>query len=62
MGSTSIAHQVGQHEIAIEYIGRAIGLKGNAAGFHSNLSTSRINDFSELRLPFRVTRTNYFAN
>ena len=23
-----IAHQVGKHEVAVEYIGRAIGLKG----------------------------------
>ncbi len=32
-----IAHQVGKHEIAVEYIGRAIGLKGNVAVFHNNL-------------------------
>ncbi len=32
-----IASQVGKHEIAVEYIGRAIRLKGNAAPFHSNL-------------------------
>ena len=32
-----IAHQVGKHEIAVEYIGRAIGLNGNAAAFHNNL-------------------------
>ena len=32
-----VAYQVGKHEIAVEYIGRAIGLKGNAAAFHNNL-------------------------
>ncbi len=32
-----IASQVGKHEVAVEYIGRAIGLKGNAAVFHGNL-------------------------
>ena len=32
-----IAHQVGQHEVAVEHIGRAIGLNGNVAAFHSNL-------------------------
>jgi protein O-GlcNAc transferase len=32
-----IAHQVGNHGMALEYIGRAIGLKGNDAGFHYNL-------------------------
>ena len=32
-----IASQVGQHEIAAEYIERAIGLKGNDAFFHCNL-------------------------
>jgi predicted O-linked N-acetylglucosamine transferase (SPINDLY family) len=32
-----IAHQVGQHAIAIEYFGRAIALKGNVAAFHNNL-------------------------
>jgi tetratricopeptide (TPR) repeat protein len=32
-----IASQVGKHEVAIEYIGRAIRLKGNSAGFHNNL-------------------------
>jgi Flp pilus assembly protein TadD len=31
-----IAHQVGKHEIAIQYIGRAIRLNGNSAAFHSN--------------------------
>jgi tetratricopeptide (TPR) repeat protein len=32
-----IASQVGKHEVAVEYIGRAIGLKGSAAAFHNNL-------------------------
>ena len=31
-----IASQLGRHETAVEYIGRAIGLKGDAADFHSN--------------------------
>jgi len=33
-----IAHQVGKHGIALEYIGRAIELKGNEATFHSDLA------------------------
>ena len=32
-----LANQVGKPEVAVEYIGRAIGLNGNVAGFHSNL-------------------------
>ena len=32
-----IASQVGKHEIAVEYIQRAIRLQGNAAFFHNNL-------------------------
>jgi predicted O-linked N-acetylglucosamine transferase (SPINDLY family) len=32
-----IAHQLGNHELAVEYIGRAIGLDGNVAAFHNNL-------------------------
>jgi predicted O-linked N-acetylglucosamine transferase (SPINDLY family) len=32
-----IAHQVGKHEVAIECIGRAVGLNGNVAIFHNNL-------------------------
>ena len=32
-----IAYQVGKHEVAVEYIGRAIRLKGNVAVFHNNL-------------------------
>jgi predicted O-linked N-acetylglucosamine transferase (SPINDLY family) len=32
-----LAHQVGKHGIAVEYIKRAIGLKGNAFAFHNNL-------------------------
>src|SRR5208337_1362163 len=32
-----IAGQVGKHEVAVEYIGRAIGLQGNEAAFHDNL-------------------------
>ena len=27
-----IAHQVGKHQIAVEYIGRAIGVKGECGG------------------------------
>ena len=33
-----IASQVGQYEIAVEYIGRAIRLQGNADAFHRNLA------------------------
>src|SRR5271157_5288571 len=33
-----ISHQVGKHGIALEYIGRAIELKGNEATFHSDLA------------------------
>ncbi len=29
-----IAHQAGKHEIAIDYIGNAVRLKGNVAAFH----------------------------
>ena len=32
-----IAHQAGKHEVAVEYIGRAIALNGSEANFHSNL-------------------------
>ena len=32
-----IAYQVGRHEAAVEYIGRAIGLKAGEAAFHNNL-------------------------
>ena len=32
-----IASQVGRPEVAVEYIGRAIGLKGDVAAFHNNL-------------------------
>jgi tetratricopeptide (TPR) repeat protein len=32
-----LAFQVGRHEAAAEYIGRAIGLNGTIAAFHSNL-------------------------
>jgi protein O-GlcNAc transferase len=35
-----LAHQVGQHEIAVQYIGRAIQLKGDEAAFHSNLGNA----------------------
>jgi predicted O-linked N-acetylglucosamine transferase (SPINDLY family) len=35
-----IAHQAGKHGIAVEYIGRAIGLNGSAAGFHNNLGAA----------------------
>ncbi len=33
-----IAHQAGKHGVAVEYMERAIGLKGNAAVFHINLA------------------------
>ena len=32
-----IAHQVDKHEVAVEYIERAIALQGSAAPFHNNL-------------------------
>ncbi len=32
-----IANQMGEHEVAVEYIGRAIGLKSTTAAFHNNL-------------------------
>jgi protein O-GlcNAc transferase len=32
-----IAYQVGQYDISVAYIGRAIGFKGTDAAFHSNL-------------------------
>jgi len=32
-----IAHQVKQHGVAVEYMGRAIGLNGNVSAFHNNL-------------------------
>ncbi len=32
-----MASQGGAHEVAVEYVRRAIGLKGNVAAFHSNL-------------------------
>jgi protein O-GlcNAc transferase len=32
-----LALQVGQYEMAVEYIGRAIALKGHSAAFHNNL-------------------------
>ncbi len=35
-----IAHQVGKHEIAVEYIGRAIRLNGSATAFHYNLANT----------------------
>lgn len=35
-----MAHETGQHEIAIEYIGRAISLKGTAGVFHVNLGNA----------------------
>jgi len=33
-----LTHQMGRHEAAVEYIGRAIGLKGDAAVFHRNMA------------------------
>ena len=35
-----IAHQVGKHGMAVEYIERAIRLKGNVAAFHNNLGNA----------------------
>jgi tetratricopeptide (TPR) repeat protein len=35
-----IAHQKGAHEVAVEYIGRAIGLKGSLPAFQVNLGTA----------------------
>jgi tetratricopeptide (TPR) repeat protein len=35
-----IANEVGEYEIAVEYIGRAIGLKQTDAAFHSNLGNA----------------------
>jgi tetratricopeptide (TPR) repeat protein len=35
-----IAHQVGKHQIAVEWIGRAIALKGNEAVFHNSLGAA----------------------
>ena len=35
-----IAHQLGKHAIAVEYIGRAIGLNPNVATFHNNLGNA----------------------
>ena len=35
-----VAYQVGEHALAVEYIGRAIGLKGTEAAFHSNLGNA----------------------
>ena len=35
-----IAYQAGKHEVAVRYIGRAIGLKGTEAAFHSNLGNA----------------------
>jgi tetratricopeptide (TPR) repeat protein len=35
-----VAYQAGKHEVAIKYIGRAIGLKGTEAAFHSNLGNA----------------------
>ncbi len=35
-----IAHQVGKQGFAVEYIGRAIGLKGDAAAFHNSLGNA----------------------
>jgi Tfp pilus assembly protein PilF len=32
-----IAHQAGNHAVAVEYIERAIGLRGGVAAFHCNL-------------------------
>jgi predicted O-linked N-acetylglucosamine transferase (SPINDLY family) len=32
-----MAHQLGKHGIAVDFIGRAIGLKGSASAFHNNL-------------------------
>ena len=37
-----IASQVGKDEVAVQYIGRAIRLQGNAAFFHNNLGETPI--------------------
>jgi Tfp pilus assembly protein PilF len=33
-----VAHQVGRHDVAADYIGRAIALNGDAAEYHNNLA------------------------
>ena len=35
-----IASQLGKHEMAVEYIGRAIALNGNVAAVHYNLGNA----------------------
>jgi predicted O-linked N-acetylglucosamine transferase (SPINDLY family) len=35
-----MASQLGKHVMAVEYIGRAIGLKGDVAAFHNHLGTA----------------------
>ena len=35
-----LAYQVGKHAIAVEYIGRAIRLNGNAPAFHNNMGVA----------------------
>jgi predicted O-linked N-acetylglucosamine transferase (SPINDLY family) len=35
-----MAHQQGQHELAVDYIGRAIAIKANEARFHNNLGAT----------------------
>src|SRR6185503_514888 len=35
-----IASSVGKHELAVEYIRRAIEFKGNESAFHSNLGSA----------------------
>jgi tetratricopeptide (TPR) repeat protein len=36
----AIAHQMGNNDVAVEYIGRAIALKGTDATFHNNLGAA----------------------
>ena len=44
-----IAHQTGKHEVAVETIRRAIGLKGNVAAFHVNLGNALMTKGSSTR-------------
>jgi tetratricopeptide (TPR) repeat protein len=37
-----VAHQVGQHQLAVERIGRAISLRPGAVAFHSNLGAAYV--------------------
>src|SRR5262245_53726032 len=35
-----VAHQMGQHDVAVDYISRAIRLSGAESAFHSNLGNA----------------------